>query len=232
MLARIALAAALLGVTTGCSKWFFSSLQYPDRSRPVARIETRDGVEYGATTTEGILFLGRTAQTGPCRVHYFLGYQATPLIDAGEVRYLGSVFYDADIDLKTEAVDLLPRNPTAEDDLVAIVHLGFTTADVPVTLATDPGVEGDVLNWPGARLPAGTGIFRRDEEDESLLLVGLVSGIATVEGDGPPRQYVTYAGTDRLRELLAVPRLHPVNEKIIYRPDDITIIKPETETAK
>lgn len=218
-------ALGLLVSTTGCSKWFFSRIEYPDRTRPVARIETRTGVEYGATTVEGILFLGRTAQNGPCRVNYYLGHEPTPLVEAGEIRYLGSVFYVADMDLKTEAVDLLPRNPTPEDDLVAMVYAGFEAAEVPVQLARDGVAEGDVLAWPGVRLPAGAAIFARSEKDQSLLLVGLVSGMATIEGEGPPTRYVTFAGTDRLRELLAVPRLHPAGETIEYRPDDINVIK-------
>ena len=71
----LALALPLLG---GCSGWFFSGVPYPDRTRPVVRIETRGGVEYGAATAVGVLFLGRTAASGPCRVRFFLGEQ--PLV--------------------------------------------------------------------------------------------------------------------------------------------------------
>jgi len=225
--ASILFAVGLLALTAGCSKWFFTGVEYPDRTRPVARIETRTGVEYGATTVEGILFLGRTAQNGPCRVNYYLGHEPTPLVESGEIRYLGSVFYVADMDLKTEAVDLLPRDPTPDDELVAMVYAGFEAAEISVQLATDGVVEGDVLTWPGVRLPAGTAIFTRSKKDQSLLLVGLVSGMATIEGDGPSQRYVTFAGTDRLRELLAVPRLHPAGETIKFRPDDITVIKSD-----
>ena len=224
---RILLAIALLGLATGCTKWWFSGVQYPDRNRPVARIETRGGVEYGVTTTEGILFLGRTAKTGPCRVHYFLGCAPTPLIEAGEVRYLGSVFYVADMDLKHQAIDLLPRNATGADQLVAIAHLGVDAIEVPVELAENDRVDGDVLTWPGVRLPAGTGVFYRDEDTDRLFLVGLVSGMVTIENAGASKQYVTFAGTDRLRELLAIPRLHPTGETIKHRPDDISVIKPD-----
>jgi hypothetical protein len=94
-----------------------------------------------------------------------------------------------------------------------------------VSLAAGGPAEGDVLEWPGTPLPAGTGVFVRDDADGSLRLAGLVSGTATLEGDGPPRQYVTFAGTDRLRELLAVPRPHPGVETIEHRPDDISVIK-------
>ena len=78
--------ALAMAISTSCTHHLLSGVPLPDRSRPVAMIETRGGVEYGATTTEGILFLGRTATEGPCRVHYFLGGRATPMIEDGEIR--------------------------------------------------------------------------------------------------------------------------------------------------
>lgn len=215
-------AVALLGTVFGCTQYYFSGIEYPDRSRPVAKIETRGGVEYGATTTEGILFLGRTAQAGPCRVHYFLGAEPTPMVENGEIHHLGGVFYVADIDLKNQHVDILARDPKPTDSLLAIEHGGHNTREIPVQFADNPAIEGNILAWPGQALPAGTAVFVR--EDESLKLVGLVSGMVTIEG-GLPARYLTLAGTDQLREMLAVPRLHPPASKIMYRPDGINVIK-------
>ena len=220
-----ALAFALAGalVTTACTTALFDSIHYPDRSRPVARIETRGGVEFGATTRDGILFLGRTATEGPCRVHYFLGGEPTPQVEDGEIHPLGGVLYTADIDLKHQNVGILERNLTPNDLLFALVHTPLDAPEIPVHLTKDPEVEGDVLDWPGARLPAGTGVFVREGND--LLLVGLVSGEVTVEGDGGTRKYLTLAGPDRLREALAVPHIHPVAPTVKHRPDDISVRK-------
>jgi hypothetical protein len=220
-----ALGFAIAGTiaATACTTALFDSIHYPDRSRPVARIETRGGVEFGATTSDGILFLGRTATEGPCRVHYFLGGDATPQIEDGEIHALGGVLYTADIDLKHQSVAILARDLAPNDLLFAMVHTPREVAEVPVRLSDDPGLEGDVLDWPGVRLPAGTAVFVREEDD--LLLVGLVSGEVTVEGDGGARRYVAMAGPDRLREALAVPRVHPTAPEVKHRPDDISVRK-------
>ncbi len=219
----------LLVSATSCAHGLFTGVVYPDRTRPVCMIETRGGVEFGATTEEGILFLGRTAMEGPCRVHYFLGAPPTPMVEDGEIKSLGGVFYEAEIDLQHQNVHVLEREPTNDDDLIAIVFLGMDTAEVPVRLAEDEsGVQGDVLQWPGTSLRAGTGIFRREllpRRRQKLYFVGLVTGEIKRTVDGQEQKLITYTGTDRMRELLAVPRNHPQEDWVKYRPDDITVIK-------
>jgi len=220
--------AAVLVVCAGvwlpsCSRGLFSGLHYPDRSRPVVRIETRGGVEYGATTADGILFLGRTAQDGPCRVHYYLGPQPTLLVEDGVIEHVGGVFYRAEIDLKQQSVPLLERDPNPNDPLLAISFDGRNTDRVPVQLALISGIEGDVLEWPGRSFPAGTGIFAL--QDEALRFVGLIAGEATLTTDTGEQKFLVYAGTDRLREALAVPERYPTKRTVKHRPDDITITK-------
>jgi len=94
---------------------------------------------------------------------------------------------------------------------------------VPVRLARDANVSGDVLLDRGEPLPAGATILREDD-DEGLQFVGLVAGKAEV--DGAPRPYYVFAGVDRIRELLAVPQVHPRDFVPKYRTDDITVLKP------
>ncbi len=221
-LIRIAAVPALLLALPACSAWLFSGYERIDRSRPVALIETTGGVEFGATTEFGILTLGRSAVDGPCRVHYFLG--PTPLIEDGEVAATGSVFYLAEMDLKTQHLRALDRSPTSGDALIAMwTPDGVETTTVDVTLATGEGVQGDVLADPGRTLPPGAALFVR--EAGQLLFVGLVAGVATVEGNGDNKRYYPYAGIDRLRELLAVPELHPSDTATRFRPDDISVTR-------
>lgn len=219
---QLALTGFLLVVPSACfSHSLFSGVPYPDRSRPVARIETRGGVEFGATTTEGILFLGRTANDGPCRVHYFLG--ETPMVEDGEIRHLGGVLYLADIDLKHQSVGLLEREATNDDELYAMVHAGGSAPDVNVRLANNDDIEGDVLAWPGGSLPPGSPVFA--DTADGLKLVGLVSGEVRVVGGSSEGRYLTFAGSDRIREALATPRVHPVAPTVKHRPDDISLLK-------
>ncbi len=189
----------------------------------MVRIETRGGVEYGACTEEGVLFLGRTASEGPCRVHFFLGPRATPIVDDGTIHHLGGVYYRAVIDLKTPAVPVLEREPTAADTLVAMVHAGREVHRVPVRLAQRDDVSGDVLEWPGESLPAGTAILA--QLTETLRFVGLVAGEATVQRGETSERFLVFTGTDRVREALAAARPHPSLPEVIHRPDDITVTR-------
>ncbi|MGE3173125.1 MAG: hypothetical protein AB7O97_10915 [Planctomycetota bacterium] len=227
---RALLVAVLPLVLTGCTAWLLSGYDRVDRSRPVALVETTGGVEYGATTEFGILTLGRTAKDGPCRVHYFLG--PTPLIEDGHVVPTGSVFCRALMDLKTQHLRVLDHTPGPDEDLLAMWTTdGIDTEEVSVELSRDDGVLGDVLDDPGRELPAGAAIFATDDDDGRLRFVGLVSGRATVRGPGGPRSYYVFAGVDRVRELLALPEVHPVDYEVEFRPDDISVRRPIRLTA-
>jgi hypothetical protein len=219
---RAAIAAAvLLPLLSSCGVWFFSGESWIDRSRPVALVETTGGIEFGAATEFGVLTLGRSAASGPCRVHYFLG--PTPLIESGQLVPTGSVFTRADIELKTQHARALDRTPSQDDELVAMwTPDGTTTRSVTVQLARAPGVAGDLLAVPGQPLPAGAAVFCRGNDD-TLLFAGLVAGLATIDSGTAAGSYYVFAGVDRLRELLALPTPHPVDKVPKYRTDDIIV---------
>lgn len=211
-------------ILPSCSMWFFSGVATVDRSRPVALLETTGGVEFAATTEFGVLSLGRTATTGPCRVHYFLG--PTPLIETGVLHSTGSVFTEAEIDLKTQLVRVLDRSATVEDSLwVMWTPDGENCESVSVELATGNGLAGDLLQDPGVELPAGATLLCRGPKGESMF-AGLIAGRATVH-DGPAAgRYYVVAGVDRVREMIAIPRKYPVDMAPKYRSDDIIVMKP------
>jgi hypothetical protein len=203
--------ALLLLPLGGCGTWFFSGNQWVDRSQPVALVETTGGIECGATTEFGVLTLGRSATSGPCRVRYLLG--PTPMVETGELQAAGGVFYRADIDLKTQQLRALDRTPHAEDRLRVMWTMdGWHTESVAVQLASttsDGGIRGDVLADPGVPLPAGATVLCEKAVDES-------SG----------ERFYVYAGVDRLREMLAIPTPHPQDYEPKYRPDDVPVQKP------
>jgi hypothetical protein len=225
---RGAAALLLLAVLPGCTTWLFSDpTLLPDRTRPVAKIETKGGVEYGAATTEGVLFLGRTAQAGPCRIHYYLG--RTPVTEDGTILPLGGVLWVADVDTKQQQTPLLGRELTKDDHLVAILYRLPDVATIPVVLARGDGLEGDLLEAPATPLPVGTGIFVRDPETEALRFAGLVSGVATVKKGEAERRLVVFAGTSAMRVALATPTPWPEPVTIKHRPDDIVLTKKRAE---
>lgn len=214
---------ALLPLLPGCGVWFFSGVQEVDRTRPVAVVETTGGVEFAATTQYGILTLGRTATEGPCRVHYFLG--PTPMVEDGALAATGSTFCRAQIDLRTQNLRVLDRSPQTDDELMAMwTPTGDDVVRVPVTLAQLAGVEGDALTDPGRELPPGAAVFARTRE--GLRFCGLVSGRAVLTDASGRRAVYTFAGVDRVRELLAIPELQSPPQQVRYRPDDITVVQP------
>lgn len=222
-LSRSALTGALALAVSGCSMshGLFSDVPMPDRSRPVARVETLGGSELAATTSEGILMLGRTAKSGPCRIQYLLG--PTPIVEDGEIQHKGGVLYEAVMDLKHQAAPVLDRSLRADDDIVAMVMDGFSVDEYWTNLASDPDVVGDVLDWPGD-VPAGTPIFVVKGEQPHF--AGLITGtIVYTPAGGSPRRLTTFAGFDRLREAWLTPDRHPKPRKVIHRADDITVVK-------
>lgn len=229
---RIAVATLSLAVLPSCSVWFFSGEEWIDRTRPAVLVETTGGIDYGAATEFGVLTLGRSAATGPCRVHYLLG--PTPIVENGELLGTDSVFTRAEIDLKTQLVRALDRAPTAEDDLrVMWLPDGEHVRTVDVELADAAGVRGDVLADPGTPLPAGaTVLCRGTGTDEVWLFAGLIAGRATLRSADGERGYYVFAGVDRVRELLARPTPHSVDMRPKYRTDDISVLKPVPPAPK
>jgi hypothetical protein len=207
-----ACALALCLVASGCTAWLFSGVPYPSHERPIMRIETRGGVEMGVGTEVGILFLGRTAQEGPCRVHYWLG--PTPLVEDGAVERWGGVFYRALMDLNHPYARFLDRDLRDDDTLFALLLDG---QEVALQRARTETIAGDVVAWPGRDLPAGTGVFLRD--DRGLVFVGLVAGRIET-GDG---RYLVHTGTTALREALLTAKPHAAPRQVKHRPDDITV---------
>ncbi|MBK8976589.1 MAG: hypothetical protein IPM29_11790 [Planctomycetes bacterium] len=234
---RVGLAIAALcgaGLATGCTAHLFSGVPRPDRSRPAVRIETRGGVEYGVPTELGVLFLGRTAQDGPCRVHYFLGPDGN--VDDGTIERAGGILYRANVDLAQQRVPLWSAPLSTDDELVAVRYGDGDVDRIDVRLAQSDAAAGDLLAPPGARLPVGTGIFvvpPDDAPDQRLQLAGLVAGEATLQRpDGRSERYVVFAGIARLAELLVEPARAVPTTRIRYRPDGLWVREPVPEPAR
>lgn len=217
------LLALPLALTGGCSGWFFSGIDYPDDARPVVRIDTQGGVEFGAATEFGVLFLGRTATSGPCRVHYFLGEQL--LVDDGIISRFGGPFVAANIDLTHQGARLWtdPLDPNVP--LIAMTVENGTAERLPVRLAREADIDGDVLIAPERPLPIGTPLFVPDPDgDDDLWFVGLVSGEATLERPGQAAsRYLVFAGLQAMREALEVPDHYLAPLRVKYRPDGLWI---------
>ncbi len=237
---RSLVAAALLTALglPGCSAWLFSGVDLPDRSRPVVRIDTRGGIEHGVATEEGILFLGRTATSGPCRVHYFLG--PDPAVTDGEVEAAGGVFCRARVDLAQQSVPLLERPLQPDDEIVGIYWTPEGTREFGATPLSSPeslgGIraEGSLLVLDDPDVPAGAGLFVVPAEtpDDRLHFVGLIAGAAEIESEGRRQRVWIHTGLDRLAELVRRPERDPAPTRVRFRPDGIWVREASGETAE
>lgn len=243
---RAAAALTLLSIaSTGCSLDLFSDPPNPSHTRPVVRIETQGGVEYGVGTEFGVLFLGRTATDGPCRVHHFYGPDL--VVDDGAIEKMGGVYYRAGIRSTHQRVEFHTEDLTAQDRLYAIMlDDAGELIERRVNLADDERISGDVLSRTTFDMPAGTGIFVRGIDqfgDETLRLAGLVAGriefapdpgnLASLdELDRPsPDRFWVFTGPERLREALGLPESPNPRSRVIYRGDDIWVREPLERTT-
>jgi hypothetical protein len=228
----LALCGSLYGPLCGCTAHLFSGVPVPDRSRPVVRIETRGGVEYGAATELGVLFLGRTAQAGPCRVHYYLGPDRN--VDDGEVIKAGGVYYHADVDLDQQWVPIVTRELRDDDELFAMRFEDESEKRIAVQRVLGrQDVQGDLLIPPTEELPVGTALFldaSELENDDRIRFVGLIAGRATLDKpDGSSESFLMFTGIGRLRDLLATPYRSPAPTRIRYRADGSWYREPMPE---
>lgn len=214
------LLVALAVLSSSCTAHLLSRPNpQPSRLRPIAKIETTAGVEYGAATDHGILFLARTAQSGPCRVHYFLGDQR--FVEDGVIEPVGGNFYRAAIDLEHQQAHFLGRDLTPRDPLIAMWIGDGDVRETTLRLSNDRDITGDVANYPGLQLPIGTPLFVR--EGDQLMFCGLVSGEASLLRDGREQRFVLFSGPDRVREMLLTPRPDPEPREIKHRADGLPI---------
>src|SRR5262249_16926920 len=153
----------------------------------------------------------------------------TPVIEDGVIVPFGGVYWRADVDTKQQRAELLTRDPTADDDLVALVHPANDVAVVHVALAHGQGLAGDLLDAPPAALPARPCTFTRAPVTGAVGFVGLVSGAATLRRGGVEHKLVVYAGTDQLREALATPTRWPEPMTVKHRVDDLSFAKRRAE---
>lgn len=206
-LAGLALASALLG---GCA--------IRGRVHPLVEVQTKGGRELGVSTTDGVLFLGTTAQEGRAQVILFYGdipYEETAMIEPA-----GGGVYRLKLDVRHQGVPIAVRWPRPGEDLLLMGMRNGKIWRAWTRLAQDKGVYGEVYELPpGFHLDpsqAGAGIFRRGRGG-NLSLLGLVKGTAVLMPSG--KKWLCVAGLRDLKECMVARRDVLAPKKVIHRPD-------------
>lgn len=173
---------------------------------PTLVVQTSAGTELGVSTDYGVVFLGRTAQSG--RVHITAWFGDGPQTESSVIEPVGSGVFTAETEIRLPEV---PMNfheilPGAE-----VLVVGRRNAEVwqkSVSVLSDPRVDGILL--PGMRQvqsapdQVGAGVFvLRGEDENKKELVGLVSGTLTLTDGAVTKHYTTVVGMKDIWRLVA-----------------------------
>ncbi|MFT7668930.1 MAG: hypothetical protein ACI8X5_001630 [Planctomycetota bacterium] len=190
---------------------------------PIVQIKTSGGVELGVTTDYGIVFLGRTAQTGEIEVTAWFG--DGPSIEDSTIEPIeNSILYTAETEIMLPAVPMLFVDPPPGSD-VAVMGRNEDGSWLWISrLKSDPRVMGLMMELPpemeGRDDQIGAGVFRYLGDDpDRLQLLGLVSGRLRLSTDEGIREYATIAGPDVLWKLVTLRRHYLRRRPMIYRDD-------------
>jgi hypothetical protein len=213
---RIALLCLILAPALGACRGTRSLID------PVVQIQTTGGRELGVTTDYGVVFLGRTAQTGEIEITAWFG--DGPSIEASTIEPISGDIFTAETEILLPAVPMLFIDP-GPGEYVAVIG---RTEDGPwrsiVKLQNDPRVYGLLIEVPdemrGRDDQVGAGVFRyMDEDAEKLQLLGLVSGHLELETPTGRKEFATVIGPEQLWRLVTLRRHYPRRRPPVYRDD-------------
>lgn len=189
---------------------------------PVLEIRSPEGRELGVATDYGVVFLGRTARSGPIDVTAWYG--DGPSVEASVVEPLGGGLYTAETEIRLPHVGMSFDAPEPGTELLVIGRTGAKRWEAKVRVRQSDKIEGLLLtlapavaNEPGA---IGAGVYLVDDAPGKKRLVALVSGRVSLErADGKREEYLTAVGPDQLWRLLTYRRDFPHKRRFVYRDD-------------
>ena len=189
---------------------------------PVVGIETTRGRELGVATDDGIVFLARTADSGPAKVLFFL--DEAPVIEPGEIHVAANGMARVDLEVPIASVPISLEPLTPGEPLLLIGLDGEMVFQLEVNAVAGGPIEGTAIDWPaGFEIRpefVGAGVFRRG--DEGIALVGLLKATATMD-DG--RRVLLLAGLPELRQMLSDPRRAVPVLDVRYRADGARTVR-------
>lgn len=189
---------------------------------PLIEVRGPEATELGVATDYGIVFLGRSARSGPVEVTAWFG--DGPSTEQAVVEPLGGGLFTAEPEIRFPRVPIAFDTPAPGTRLLLVGRVGRERWQEEVEVLADPRVEGLLVRVP-ARLSTttaeGAGLFVVNPlAEHELKLVGLISGrIALEAADGKQVEYLAAFGPDQLWRLVAYRRDYPKRRKFVYRDD-------------
>lgn len=191
-------------------------------AHPTLDIRTEHGRELGVSTDHGIVFLGRTARSGPIDVTAWFG--DGPSIEPSVIEPIAPGVCTAETEIRLPSVPLWFDDPRPGDELLLIGRRDGELWERKVTVRSDPRVHGILIDPPpemrGRPDQIGAGLYVLPEGDrEKLSLVGLVSGSVTLRTDQGERELLAVAGPQQLWRLVTHRRDVLRRRPWVYRED-------------
>lgn len=193
-------------------------------SDPTLLVETDGGRELGVATDYGVVFLGRTARSGPVRITAWFG--DGPSLEKTVIEPLaGGELCTAVTPLRLPDVVMDFRDPRPGEILWVFGRDAQGPWSQSVTVESDPRILGLVTTIParlrGAPDQVGAGVYRIPEggDERTKKLVGLVAGIVrlrTTEGD---REMLAVVGPQELWRVVTNRRDAGSRRPWVYRDD-------------
>ena len=190
---------------------------------PTLQLRSEHGMELGVSTDYGIVFLGNATDAGPVEITAWFG--DGPSIETTVVEPIGHGLYTAETEIVLPSVALAFSVPETGTAVEVRGRRGWQTWSLELAIAEHPQVEGLLLEFPGD-LPedgpkidqVGAGVYVQGR-NETMRLLGLVSGILVLETEYGSSRYLTVVGPDQLWRLVAHYRAEPLQKRWVYRED-------------
>ncbi|MBM3986841.1 MAG: hypothetical protein FJ294_02665 [Planctomycetes bacterium] len=189
---------------------------------PLIEVRGPESTELGVATDYGLVFLGRSARSGPVDVTAWFG--DGPSTEQAVVEPLGGGLFTAEPEIRFPRVPISFQTPPPGTRLLLIGRVGRVRWQEEVEVLSDARVEGLLVRAPQrlATTPAeGAGLFIVNPlAEHELKLVGLISGRIELESaDGAKVEYLAAFGPDQLWRLVAHRRNDSKRRKFVYRDD-------------
>jgi len=190
-------------------------------ANPTLEVRTPQGVELGVSTEYGVVFLGRTARSGPVDLTAWFG--DGPSVEVTVIEPLGGGLYTAETEIRLPTVPMTFRTPVPGQEVTVRGRRGREDWEEIVKVVSDPRVTGILIQIPGQLRDApdqiGAGVYVSEGEHE-VLFVGLVSGrLRLIDADGRSADYLTVMGPDEMWRLVTFRREFQRKRNWVYRED-------------
>lgn len=191
-------------------------------SDPTVEIRTTRGTELGVSTDYGVVFLGRTAQSGPIEITAIYG--DGPDIESSVIEPIGGGLFTAETEIRLPNVSMSFDDPLPGSKVLVIGRTTRGDWERELRVVSEPSVLGILLPIPpeleNAPDQIGAGVYIVPEVGaEPKLLVGLVSGRITLKDKDGEHSFLTVVGPQDLWRLVVHRRDLLQRRRWVYRQD-------------